>query len=100
MGRLAGATAASGCLALKLPANTAGRGGGEGGGKRQREKDRRREGRRKKEIETENSKERHREKQRAVRCALNKTHKALGIKVYVWRGAVIKVEMSPVYFLK
>lgn len=44
VGRLAGATAASGCLALKLPANTAGRGGGGGGGKRQREKDRRREG--------------------------------------------------------
>lgn len=48
VGRLAGATAASGCLALKLPANTAGRGGGGGGVKRQREreKDRRREGRR------------------------------------------------------
>lgn len=32
VGRLAGATAASGCLALKLPANTAGRGGEAGGG--------------------------------------------------------------------
>lgn len=39
VGRLAGATAASGCLALKLTANTAGRGGGVGGVKRQREKD-------------------------------------------------------------
>lgn len=37
VGRLAGATAASGCLALKLPANTAGRGGEAGGGK-EREK--------------------------------------------------------------
>lgn len=36
VGRLAGATAASGCLALKLTANTAGRGGGVGGVKRQR----------------------------------------------------------------
>lgn len=36
VGRLAGATAASGCLALKLPANTAGRGGGRG--RRRREK--------------------------------------------------------------
>ena len=39
VGRLAGATAASGCLALKLTANTAGRGGGVGGVKRQTEKD-------------------------------------------------------------
>lgn len=37
VGRLAGATAASGCLALKLPANTAGR-GGEAGGGQEREK--------------------------------------------------------------
>lgn len=37
VGRLAGATAASGCLALKLPANTAGR-GGEAEGGQEREK--------------------------------------------------------------
>lgn len=43
-------------------------------------------------METENSKER--QKQKAGQCALNETRKALGIKVcvYVWRGAVIKVE--------
>ncbi|CAG04411.1 unnamed protein product [Tetraodon nigroviridis] len=37
VGRLSGATAASGCLALKLPANTAERGGEAGGGE-EREK--------------------------------------------------------------
>lgn len=44
VGRLAGATAASGCLALKLPANTAGRGRRSEDTEQGREKEGKREG--------------------------------------------------------